>query len=402
MSGTSLSQAIPILLSPIISRIYTPDEIGGFAYIISIATILSIIFSAKLEQAIPLPNDEEKANILFISSILSSSILSLILLGIILLFLRPLNEFFNFKYNNYNLIFLPFIVFFLNLIQSFNYINNRDKNFRNIATPSVVRTSFNVTLQIFLNSLNTIGLFISDLSSRIISILYQVFSTNQISRRFQDFRLHSKIQIKSVLKEYKNFPLYTMPNALMNSISNNLPILLIKRFFSEKETGYYSWSMKIIQLPMSFIVNSYYQVLYKELSERRSNDDVLFPYIKRTYLQLFALGIIPYSIIFIFAPSIFKIVFGDQWIQAGYYTRYLIPWLFLIFLNSPISCVILVLNKQKEYLSYEFILLFSRFFILLLGFTFFKEIKPTLILYGLAGVIFNLFLLYYFVNISKE
>ena len=81
VKGTTIAQAIPILISPILTRIYSPSEFGILAIYISLLSILSVISTGKYELAIMLPDDEEEAIQLiwlsFFMSVISSVIIFL-------------------------------------------------------------------------------------------------------------------------------------------------------------------------------------------------------------------------------------------------------------------------------------------------------------------------------------
>ena len=65
MTGTTIAQAIPIAISPILTRIYTPEDFGMFALYMSIASILSVVATGWYELAIMLlKKDEDTVNIL--------------------------------------------------------------------------------------------------------------------------------------------------------------------------------------------------------------------------------------------------------------------------------------------------------------------------------------------------
>lgn len=82
MTGTTVAQAIPIAITPILTRIYTPEDFGIFAIFIALVTIFGSISSARYELAVMLPKkDEDAINILalgFIIIILISLVLLLI------------------------------------------------------------------------------------------------------------------------------------------------------------------------------------------------------------------------------------------------------------------------------------------------------------------------------------
>ena len=55
MTGSTIAQAIPIAISPLLTRLYTPEDFGILALYISIASILAVIISMRYEIAIVQP-----------------------------------------------------------------------------------------------------------------------------------------------------------------------------------------------------------------------------------------------------------------------------------------------------------------------------------------------------------
>ena len=84
MTGTGLAQAIPIAISPILTRIYTPEEFGVFALYMAIASILTVLVTGRYEMAILLPKKDRDAMSLVALSIALSFFISIILLIIVL------------------------------------------------------------------------------------------------------------------------------------------------------------------------------------------------------------------------------------------------------------------------------------------------------------------------------
>ncbi|MGQ9623675.1 MAG: lipopolysaccharide biosynthesis protein, partial [Candidatus Caldatribacteriaceae bacterium] len=63
--GTALGQAVTVLVSPILTRLYSPEDFGVFGVYASLLGIVAVIASLRYEYAIPLPEeDETAANIL--------------------------------------------------------------------------------------------------------------------------------------------------------------------------------------------------------------------------------------------------------------------------------------------------------------------------------------------------
>ena len=86
MTGTTIAQAIPIAISPILTRIYTPEDFGVLALFVAITTIFGTIANARYELAIMLPKKDEDAINIFALGFIITCFISLILLILVLVF----------------------------------------------------------------------------------------------------------------------------------------------------------------------------------------------------------------------------------------------------------------------------------------------------------------------------
>src|SRR2546425_10423373 len=81
ITGTTIAQAIPLVVTPILTRIYSPQDFGLFALYMSIIAILGVVATGRYELAIMLPEkDEDAINVVYISFIitLATSLITLI------------------------------------------------------------------------------------------------------------------------------------------------------------------------------------------------------------------------------------------------------------------------------------------------------------------------------------
>ena len=92
MLGTTVAQAIPIIISPILTRIYSPEEFGLLILFMSIVSILSVIVSLRYERAIIQPLDDEDAISLVVISMLVTIGVSAILTILINIFYTQIQE----------------------------------------------------------------------------------------------------------------------------------------------------------------------------------------------------------------------------------------------------------------------------------------------------------------------
>jgi len=207
---------------------------------------------------------------------------------------------------------------------------------------------------------------------------------------------------KILMKKYKDFLIFGTSITTLNNTSNQLPIILLQSLYSMQSAGIYSWANRIIQMPTGLITQAVNQVFYQDVSERISEKKPILNLVQSTTKKIFFIGIIPYAILFILAPQIFGFVFGNKWILAGEYTRCLIPWLFVSFLNSPITGVISAYGKQKMHFYNEITLLIFRFLSLILGYLIWKDAFMSVLLFGIVGFIYSIYMYFYLLKIVKE
>jgi O-antigen/teichoic acid export membrane protein len=265
MTGTTIAQAIPIAISPILTRIYTPEDFGIFALYMSLLTIISVIATGKYELAIMLPDEENDALNLVSLSILISSTISLFSLIIVFFFNKNISTLFNNQDISTWLYFLPITVFIMGIYNSLNYWYSRNKDYKPLSKSVVYRSFFTSISNISLGFMKfggggmILGQFLGQLIATIslirnINIKHIVSNTNRKSLLF-------------VMKRYIDFPKITAIHAVFNSLTQSIPIFIITYYFSIKEAGLFSFAGRVVMLPISLISNSYYQVFFQAFSK---------------------------------------------------------------------------------------------------------------------------------------
>ena len=163
MTGTTIAQAIPIAISPILTRIYTPEDFGIFALYISFSSIFSIIATGRYELAIMLPKKDSDAINIVVISFFMSFIISFIAFLLIVFFNQPIASFLGNKEISSWLYLIPVSVLLTGMYQSFNYWNNRHKRYKQLAFSKVVQSGTSATsnLGMGFNDFGSSGLIFS-------------------------------------------------------------------------------------------------------------------------------------------------------------------------------------------------------------------------------------------------
>src|SRR5690606_30373636 len=119
-------------------------------------------------------------------------------------------------------------------------------------------------------------------------------------------------------------------------------------FFGEEIVGYYGLSYMVCIAPVQLIGNAFYQIFSQKISVMFNDNLSIRAYTKQTIFRLFALAIIPFSALTFFGSEIFQFIFGEEWLVSGEFVQLLAPYLFLVFLISPLIYIPLLYNEHKK------------------------------------------------------
>jgi O-antigen/teichoic acid export membrane protein len=347
ISGTAVAQLIPILLQPVLRRLYvTPELFGAYSVYLSLAGILLVISSFRYELAIVLPRkDSESANILFLTIILSFAF-NLLILIFIVIFKAKLIIYLNLpeKYSYY-LYLVPLGTFLFAFYQSLNYWLVRKKRFGAISINKFIRRGFEGTSQVSLRFIaGSNGLILGDITGHFANILSGIYQAGKCGLTS---RLISLKKMKELLKKYSEYPKFNILPSFMSACSYLLPAIIISRSFSAVNTGYYDLSKLLLSIPLALIATSLSNVLLQRMTEKQSKSLSILKDLR--YIMSFVLlaALLEVVVISIWAEDIFTIFFGETWVYSGTISRTLV-WAFALnFMVSSFSSLYISLKQIK-------------------------------------------------------
>ena len=383
MTGTTIAQSIPIAISPILTRIYTPEDFGVFALFLAITGVFSVVASGRYELALMLPHEEEDAINIFALGMTIILFLTGVLFLVVLLFYPYLVDVLGNEEIGYWLYFVPVAFFFLGLFNLLSYYNNRQKNYKDIANATIVKSVVLAIVQL------SVG-FLKAGASGLISgqIVSSLFANLQLFKNIvKDKKLLSKVskvKMLTMAKRYIDFPKYQAPHAMLNTFSSYLPVYMFTPFFGLGVVGLYSLSTRIILTPIMILAGASAKVYNQKVTQLYNDKGDAYGFTIRLLKSLFKKIILLFLIIIIFAPDIFAFIFGAEWREAGVYTQILAPWLWMVFFTATIAFVPSLLNMQKKALLLEIIYTTLRVIGIGIG-LWYESVYVALICYSAAG-----------------
>ncbi len=402
LSGSVIAQGIVFLITPILSRIYTNEMFGTFTLFSSLSLTISTVVALRYELSILLPKREKDAVSLLILSLFLTTVMSLIILVLVLFF----HDFFNGLFHNGglgNFIFLlPAGVFLHGIINTFTYWLNRQKSFKSISYVRINKSMTMSGVQLIngFSALQHFGLILGLIAGQFMAGFHFLFTSLHSIK--VNARHISLTRIFYMARRYQKIPKYNTLLTFTNTLSNELPNILIPKYFGLAIGGQFGLSIRLIKTPVALISEAISQIFFNKATETYNNNPEGFhALVKQTYLKLFYLAISGFPLLFV-STYFFEFILGSEWSEAGFYSRLLIPLLFLMFINTPITCLVVILGKQRSFVLYDLSLLLFRFTALFTGYHFFNSIIYTLVLYSIVGIVFNSILILYFLKLSKQ
>lgn len=381
ITGTGIAQTIQIIVSPLLTRIYSPNDFGIFGLYLSIASLVASVATGRYEMAIMLPKNDDDVKSLINLMLRILSIIIIIVIIIIILFDDKIASLFNEQRLSNYLLLVPLFVFSINASQIINYLLIREKKFSVLAINKVINVivSFICQLIIGIFFVPSIGLVIGNIVGSLFAI-----SIVLIRKHLVKYYGFFKMPIRKVAKEYMFFPLYDMPSAMLNTFSLQLPVMVFSKYFDASVSGYYLFMNKVLMLPTNLVSRSVADVFKQKATEEyKKMGNCRSIYLKT--LKSFALiGIIPLFIFFVFGPILFEFIFGKEWITAGIYARILVPLIYIRFIVSPLSYVFYIVQKQKIDLYGQILLLIVSMIAIFIG-VYYNNIMLLLIMYSLLS-----------------
>ncbi|MFZ4563658.1 MAG: lipopolysaccharide biosynthesis protein [Bacteroidales bacterium] len=349
VAGTAIAQAISFLISPVITRLYTPADFGIFTFIISVVGGFGLIATLRYEMAIVLPREEKHAvNLVFISLGIAFLLCLGIAAGVFIFnawFHKP--GMIDPAYKSW-LYVIPVMVLLVAAGNVFQNWFNRQKEYKTLALAKVLTSAGNnlVTLGLGFMGIGVWGLLAGNFSGL---LMFNLLFVLVIIRRYHGhFGHYDRSGHKALALQYKDLPLANTPQMLIELVQLYGIVFLLQAFFSSEVLGWYSLSQRLLQAPMWLIGTSLCQVYYKEASERFAAEGNITGLLGKT-IKMSVMVAFPVLVVMLTAgPWLIGFIFGSAWRESGEIARILAPWFFFDFIRYSISQTPLIIGKARQ------------------------------------------------------
>jgi len=352
VGGTIIGQLLAIICSPLLTRLYTPDYFGILSLYLAFINIVSVASALRYELAIVSSKTVLEARYVMILSLILSVITSLVFsLGLFALIYYNL---FDFNKLGYWTVWVSIPTLFFNsvfTILRYWYVKYGD--FKVISKVTVFRSVFKIIIQLVFGffSFKSLGLIMGECLSRIFGaegMIRNLYKDTINEIKTLNFRM-----LKYVAKKHYRYPAFVTASSVFDITAVMLPFPLIASLFSVKEAGYFALVQRMMTLPLNVIGSGFADVFHNKMSDMKTAKQKLGSFFFKSTFTLFLLGIIPFTIIFLYGKDIFTFCFGAKWVMAGETASMVAYWMLVQFVVSPLTRIVFVLEGQRGKFIYD-------------------------------------------------
>lgn len=354
LGGNALAQMLLILISPLLTRMYTPADFGVLAVYASCLAILGSIACLRYPQAIPFVKDTGDAAAVALLSFCALVLFTLVVSGVGYCYRLVIVDALGVPGLLPYLWMVPVGLIILGSFQILNAWAVRDREYGNIARSRLWQSVCMSTIQIVFFKLGAPTL----LAGHALGQGAGIFSLGRSALK-TGLGTAGKIRPRVIItlaQRLREYPLFSTPTSLCSAMGNQLPPILLAVWFGPVVAGVYMLAYRILMLPLQVIgqaIEDAFSSSARESSEKGRLGGMLL----KVANTLSGLLMAPFMLGALLAPQVFAFTFGAEWRDSGIFVQWLMPFAFVALISAPVGKVYMVLERQRVGLYFSILAL---------------------------------------------
>lgn len=392
VTGTAGAQAITLAFMPVITRIYGPEAYGVLGTFLSVTMMLIPVAALTYPIAIVLPKRDGDARGLVRLALATALSLATVVALTLYFFGDQLARTLEIEIIQPYLMIIPFVMFCgaaLEICQQWLF---RTQRFRITASVAVGHS-------LLFNSLRTVAGLVQ--SSALVLVcttaLQQALHAAMLGLAMLHAKPHADNHAEDaeqsgpgmleLARRHSDFPRFRAPVMLINAVSQHLPTLVLAAYFGPAAAGFFALCKQALTMPTNLIGKSVADVYYPRISRAIHDREPVAAMLLKATAALGLVGLVPFSLVAVFGPWLFALVFGDQWHVAGEYARWLALAEYVIFVSRPCVVAVPALSLQARFLLFEIFSTSLRVLSLFVGALFIGSALATVQAFAVASIV---------------
>lgn len=353
-----MAQVLPLLFTPILTRMYEPKFWGIYGTYVVITNITQQIACFRYDYAIIVADDDEEAGGAFVLSAVLAVLFSAAIALLMWPFIPQIAQRLDMTGGAENTLWMvPLTTVVCGLTTALNYFNVRHEKYKVISASNIIRVSVMLAVQIVMGYMGfgywgmIVGQFLSYFfgNFRMMLTLKGRIHRSMLNLNF----------LKKIARKNSAFPKYMLPSAMVNSVSVGMMGLFIPMQYGNVMNGFYSQINRLLGSPSLLISNAVSQVFLRGASADKHNGEKLSKTFSSVTKWLAILSVFPFGFLLLFGDPIIPLFLGPEWKPVPQYVKYLIPLFMVRFVVNPVTNSAIALGRQKAVMVWQFFLLIT-------------------------------------------
>lgn len=336
LAGGAAAQAIPLLLGPLLTRLYTPAEFGSFQLFASVAANLAVLGCGRYEFALPLARSNAEAQAL--------RRLALRILVVLTLLCVPAALIWTWQAGQPWLLALPFAVASAGLSSLATMWATREQRFGDMAAARLSQHTGTTLAQIGAGWLHwgVAGLIAGGLAAVAGAVALLKLPLGGLHRATPDERQ----QERDMARRHREFPLLNTPHAFASALQDTLAVALIAASLGPAAAGFWSLALRYLKAPATLVGGAVSQALYPKLAAAGGVTREARAMVRKVMAVLMVVAVLLAALLAWLAPWAFAGFFGEQWREAGVLASALALYIGVHFVAAPLAVVTMAWRAQ--------------------------------------------------------
>ena len=346
LSGSIIAQVIPFLVSPFLTRLFSPSSFAWFALLMAVFNPLSYLVCGRYDVAMMLPAEEKQAiGLAYLSWLFAAIIFVLSGIFAVLHFNGAWTSMIPAGWNTIILL-MPFMLLFTGIYQPMNYLLQRKEKHRLLSITKIAQTGSVALLSLLFGYLALPHGLLSAyaLGWLLLAIWSVLFFYQSTALALPSFR---ELELRALARQYRDFPLFNMPAGVIHALTIALPVFCFNHFFPGDDAGYFSFSRQILIAPVGLIANSFSQVYFEKFATAWREKQSFKPMFFRMARPLVFFALLILLPVALLGPFLFSVFFGEHWGRAGEFASWQVFASAAALITLPLSSLIPASGRVK-------------------------------------------------------
>ncbi len=346
MAGTVAGQVIVFAFTPILSRLFTPDDFTTLEQFTMILSIAVVVITGKYEFAIMHPKEEKDARQLVNLSALLALFGSLVFFVLGCFFSEPIGQYYqNPTLGKYFWMLGPALLGFA-IFNITNYWFSRKKQFKIAAVSKVYNSAAGEPIKWLagIQNYGTLGLLGGTVIGFIIGGIY--CGLQYIRDQGKQWMSIEWSRMKAQARIHRDLPLFSIWGSILNRTAQWAHVGIFTHFYGLAAIGLMALCRRVMLAPLNIVSASYSQVFFQRISEMENADHLYKLYFK-ALIQFLLMASVMVIAVWLLPYNTMGFIFGESWTSSIEYLRLLSFWYAFNFVTASLSFIVIRIQMQR-------------------------------------------------------